>query len=107
MLIDEISTFFDFVIQNGRAFRILLGKSSSSSFYARLIDLLCSRYASADEVDDEPASHYMYLFIANGTVGMLREWVASGFPIDSRSIAEMMYLFSSRVSQSRSQAVSD
>ena len=34
---------------------------------------------------------------ANGTVGMLRAWVNTGFPVSSREIAEMMYLFSTRV----------
>ena len=37
--------------------------------------------------------------MANGTVGMLREWVSSGFPVSSREIAEMMYFFSVRVSR--------
>lgn len=96
-LLVETTTFFDFVRQNERAFRVLLGDSTSNGFAARLIDFLCIKYARPDESD--VAAHFVNLYIANGTVGMLREWVNSGFPVSSRTIAEMMYFFSVKVSQ--------
>lgn len=94
-LLAETTAFFDFVRQNGRAFRILLGDSASSSFEVRLIDFLCAKYATPNERD--MTTHYMNLYIANGTVGMLREWVNSDFSVSSRAIAEMMYFFSVKV----------
>ena len=84
-LLAETTAFFDFVRQNGRAFRILLGDSASSSFEVRLIDFLCTKYATPNERD--MTTHYMNLYIANGTVGMLREWVNSDFSVSSRAIA--------------------
>ena len=98
LLLDETSTFFDFVKQNERAFRIFFGEPTSSGFAARLIKLLSSKYSAPVENGDEATSHYARLYVANGTVGMLREWVNAGFPVSSREIAEMMYLFSVRVS---------
>ena len=97
-LLAETTAFFDYVRLNERAFRIFLGESRSSDFVARLIDRLCSKYSAPTEAGDETASYYTHLYIACGTVGMLREWVNSGFPMSSREIAEMMYVFSVRVS---------
>lgn len=96
-LLAETTSFFDFVRQNERAFRVLLGNSAPNSFSAQLIGLLCSKYASPDKSDK--TSLYASFYMANGTVGMLREWVSSGFPVSSREIAEMMYFFSVRVSR--------
>ena len=61
-------------------------------------DFDCQIRLFLDTKDDgDLASYYMHLYIANGTVGMLREWVNSGFPVSSRKIAEMMCAFSMRV----------
>ena len=46
---------------------------------------------------DELSMHYLRLYTANGTIGMLREWLASGFPVSSRKIAEMMYFLSRKI----------
>ena len=97
--LDETSTFFDFVKQNERAFRVFFGEPTSSDFAAKLIKLLSSKYSAPVENGNETTSHYARLYVANGTVGMLREWVNSGFPVSSRAIAEMMYFFSVKISQ--------
>lgn len=97
-LLDRTTAFFDHVKQNERAYRILLGESTSSNFTARLIDLLCTRYVGPNKGNGDMIPYYTYLYIACGTAGMLREWVISGFPISSREIAEMMYSLSVRVS---------
>ena len=47
-----------------------------------------------DENTDESTAQFIRHFIANGTVGMLREWVNKGFPVNSRRIAELMYYLS-------------
>ena len=96
-LLTETTAFFDFVKQNERAFRVLLSDSTPNGFVVRLIDFLRSKYAKPSK--GNTASIYASLYMANGTVGMLREWVNSGFPVSSREIAEMMYFFSVRVSQ--------
>lgn len=101
-LLENTTAFFDYVKQNERGFRVLLGESTSSDFAARLIGLLCSKYVEPGKGDEDVASYYTHLYIANGTVGMLREWVNSGFPVSSREIAEMMYAFSVRVTQLQS-----
>ena len=56
-------------------------------------------YVPVGDDVDELTSRYTQLYIANGTVGMLREWVNEDFPLSSQEIAEIMYTLSRRVSQ--------
>ena len=96
-LLAQTTAFFDYVKRNEAAYRVFLGETSSSDFATRLIELLCSNYASLDECGSDASSYFAHFYVANGTVGMLREWVNSGFPVSSREIAEMMYRFSVKV----------
>ena len=95
-ILAQSTAFFDFVKRNKGAFRVLLGESTSSDFAARLIDLLCSGLSSDS---DDPSTRYANLYIANGTVGLLREWVCADFPISSSELAQMMFQFSVKVTQ--------
>ena len=62
----------------------------------RLVDLLCSQYIPIEE-DDELSSCFIRQYVAHGTVGMMRKWVQSGYPVSNREIAEKMYYLSKKV----------
>ena len=53
--------------------------------------------ADAQIFTDELTAQFIRHYIANGTVGMLRAWISSDFPVSSRKIAEMMYDMSTNV----------
>ena len=74
-----------------------MGNSAGNSFAPTLVEYLCSVYIPVDESNDDLSDRYIRLYIANGTVGMLREWVEKDFPIRSRKIAEKMYFLSRKV----------
>lgn len=91
--------FFDFIRDNKRTVRTLFNDSSGCSFTTRLVDHLCNGYIPVRGNDDELTAGFKRLYIANGTVGMLREWVNKDAPISSEKLAEMMYSLSRRISQ--------
>ena len=93
------TAFFDFVKENKKAFLIFFNSSVESGFSSHLVDLLCSRYITLLECDDEVLESYIRIYIASGTVGMLREWVTSGFSVSSRNMAEMMYSLSRKITE--------
>ena len=64
-----------------------------------MIEHLCNGYVSVSESSDEISARFIKFYIANGTVGMLREWVSEDFPVSSQRIAEMMYFFLSKINQ--------
>ena len=96
-LLTETTAFFDFVQENKKAFRILFNENSGSGFFARLVDFLRDGYVAAEKEPDDPATDFVHSYIANGTVGMLRKWILSDFPLDSHQIAEMMYFLSRKL----------
>ena len=97
MIIEASTVFFDYVKANEKAFRILFRELSDSSFSNKMVEFLCSGYIIINDNTDETTARFIRLYIANGTVGMMREWINAGFPVSSRRIAEMMYFFSRKV----------
>ena len=98
-LLRATTAFFDYVKENERVFRVLFSESVNYDFSSRLVDLLCSQHIPGTGNVAKPSSKFIQRYIANGTVGMLREWVASSFPISSRQIAELMYFLSRRIAE--------
>ena len=96
-LLTETTAFFDKVKLNEKAFRILFGKSTGNSFALRMVDYLCSWDFPVNKGVDEQTACYIRLYIACGTVGMLRQWIDTEFALSSRKIAEMMFYYSRRV----------
>ena len=96
-LLVATTAFFDFARDNKKAFRILFGKNSGGGFFARLVNFLCDGYVFAQRDTDDLTADFVKYYIANGTVGMLKKWVLSDFPLESHRIAEMMYFFSKKV----------
>ena len=72
-LLAATSEFFDFIKENG--------------------------YVPVGNSADELTSGFIRTYIANGTVGMMREWVNTDFRISSQDLAEMMYFLSREISQ--------
>ena len=96
-LLEANMAFFDYVKENGRSFRILFSRSGDDGFAARMVEFVCSEHMPVGEQPDELSARFVRLYIANGTVGMLREWINADFPFSSQKIAEMMYFLSRKV----------
>lgn len=96
-LLETNVAFFDYVRENDRVFRILFDESKGSCFAARLVDVLCAGFIPVSGDADETSVRFMRVYVANGTAGMLREWVNTGYPVSSREIAEKMYFLSRSV----------
>ena len=96
-LLEANTVFFDYVKENGKSFRILFGRSEDNGFASRMVEFICSGYIPVGEQADEQTARFIRLYIANGTVGMLREWIKADFPVSSRKIAEMMYFLSRKI----------
>ena len=98
-LLAATAEFFDYVKENKKTVRILFNSSNGSNFAAQMVEHLCNGYIPVSDSPDEMTVRFTQLYIANGTVGMLREWANEDFPLGSREIAEMMYTLSRRISK--------
>ena len=98
-LLAATTDFFDYIKENKQTIQILFRKSASNDFSERMVEFLLNGYVPVGENMDELTSRFTQLYIANGTVGMLREWVNTDFPVSSEKMAEMMYSISRDISQ--------
>ena len=96
-LIAATTKFFDYIQENKKQIRILFNESCGDGFAMRLREHLFHGFIPVDEDLDELTVRYTQLYIANGAVGILREWIYSDFSISSVRIAEMMYSLSRRI----------
>jgi AcrR family transcriptional regulator len=96
-LLRATTAFFDYVKENEKVFHILFSESANAGFTSRMVDLLCAQHIPGVENVDELTSAFMQRYVANGTVGMLREWIDKGFPVSSQEISEMMYYLSRKI----------
>ena len=93
-LLSSATAFFEFVKENEKAFRILLREPSGNSF----VEFLCSGYVPVHSEKDEASARFISLYIAYGSVGLMREWVEAGFPFSSREMAKMIFSLSWKIS---------
>ena len=96
-LLTLTTAYFDDVKKNKKAYRILFGESAGNSFASTLVEYFSSGYVPVSNQNDEFTDRFVRLYIANGTVGMLREWVEKDCPVSSGEMAEMMYSLSRKV----------
>lgn len=71
-LLAATSEFFDFIRENKRTVRILFSNSCANSFSARLVEFLCDGYVPVADENDTTSSRFIQIYIANGTIGMMR-----------------------------------
>jgi AcrR family transcriptional regulator len=97
-LLSSATDFFEYVKEHERAFRILFRESSGNSFFSRMVEFLCSGYVPVHSEKDEASARFISLYIAYGSVGLMREWVEAGFPFSSREMAKMIFSLSWKIS---------
>ena len=96
-LLAATTGFFEYIKDNRKTVRVLFNENNGSGFTSRLVDHIMNGYVPVDENSDDLTAHFKQLYIANGTVGMLCEWIRSDFPMSSEVIADMMYNISKRI----------
>ena len=81
--------FFDYVVENERLFRILIVQRDNSSFNLRLINTVMEKYCKALEPKGDVPDRYAYIYCVSGVIGIMKEWIGSGFPISAREFAKI------------------
>lgn len=95
--IDVVEEFFEYVRNNERLFRTLLVIRDSGNFNRRLVDVVMEKYRSPLDRNNELKDRYEYIYCVNGVIGILKEWIMTDFPINSRSFAEIVLHMASKV----------
>lgn len=81
--VNILTSFFDYVKQEEKLFRILVIKHNNGNFNQRLIDTVMEKLPGVSK------DRYTYIYCVNGIVGIIREWIMKNFPISTRKLAEI------------------
>ena len=77
--IETFQPFMQYIKDNGDSFRILLSSSVDSSFGEQIMRAVMDKYDEFAVLDDKEEMRFRFIFAVNGCVGVVREWINSGF----------------------------
>ncbi len=93
--IDSIIPFMQYIKDNGDAFRILLSSSADTTFGEHIVSAVMDKYDEFTTFSDEDENEMRFIFLVNGVVGVVREWITGGFKLSidkiSRLIVDMAF----------------
>lgn len=89
-----ISDLVQYLADNSDLCKILLGKHGDSAFLKKVLQLAQQRSfrAWASEMDKSKEANfaYLYSFIANGSVGLIQDWIEGGMREKPEAIANII-----------------
>ena len=96
--VEESVFFLDLVKRNQKIFHLQFDDLATGGFQRKLVDYLCEGYIPSPSNVSEMKAHLTKLYVANGIVGILQEWMETDYAASSREIAELLYDLSKKVS---------
>lgn len=85
-----LESFFIYIKDNDRMFRILILQSDKRAFNRRLIDAVLRKYHVEAQSSNPMLAKYEYVFIVSGVIGLLGAWMEGNYPISARKFSEMV-----------------
>ncbi len=82
-----LQSFFQYVYENEKLFRVLILQRDSSSFNQRLVNSVMVKYQMPGKRESELLERYACVYCVNGVIGMMKEWIGDGFPITPKEFA--------------------
>lgn len=85
-----LESFFTYIKDNDRMFRILIMQSDNRVFNRRLIDAVLRKYHVESQSGNPRLAKYEYVFIVSGVIGLLGAWMEGNYPISAKKFSEMV-----------------
>ena len=89
-MVEVFEEFFNYVRENEKVFRVLMICRDNSSFNRRMLDTIMEKYKMSIEWNGELPEKYTYIYSVSGVIGIMGEWIDSGFSISSKKLARMV-----------------
>ena len=90
-MLEIFEEFFDYVKENAKVFRVLVVRHDNRSFNRRMLDTIMEKYKMSLEYRADMPTKYTYIYSVSGVIGIMGEWIDSGFSIPSGKLAEMVW----------------
>lgn len=87
--VEMLAKILEFIKANAKIFNILLNSNGDIQFLQEVVQVIGEQhfFALAESRDD---SEYMFLFFANGCIGMIRKWLKEGMQKPTGELAELI-----------------
>ena len=85
----KIFALFEYIRVNSRIFYAMMFNSGSSRFCKKLTDAILQKCEKLSAIEDERVSRMSYIFCSNGIVGLVRDWIESGFCLDTGNFTKI------------------
>lgn len=87
-MLDDFTAFFSYVRTHSGDFDILL-RNGNTDFSERILSAAMKHFPRQDTGEEASLKNrWGYIYAMNGVIGLLRDWIRSGFPVDDRRFAE-------------------
>lgn len=90
-MLEVFEEFFNYVKDNAKVFRALVIRHDNSNFNRRMLDTVMDKYKMSLEHNGELPAKYTYIYSVSGVIGIMGEWIDSGFAISSKKLAKMVW----------------
>lgn len=86
----ELEVFFNYIQSNEKIFRILMFQSGERDFNNKLVSFILERYKNSTVIEDKLLAKYGCIYCINGVIGLVKEWIQDGFPINYKHFAKLV-----------------
>jgi AcrR family transcriptional regulator len=88
---DNFTAFFSYVHEHARDFSVLF-RSGGMGFTDQLTSAILERFHGPAEQDRSSGLtvRWGYIFAVNGVIGVMRDWIESGFPMSDEQFAHVV-----------------
>jgi AcrR family transcriptional regulator len=95
--IKNIERVFEYIIENRNHIRVLMSEQGDIGFQRDLLAVIyeqCGMWLSND-VNTDPAKSVLYfIFLVNGSVGLIQHWLKTGLKETAAEMSELIYSMS-------------
>jgi len=91
--IEGLEKLVDYVKENKELFHILLNKNNDMTFQKKILNIIGKQYFFSESnpaFATHPQGDYIFLFFANGALGILKKWLEEDAVLPSRDIAALI-----------------
>ena len=90
-ILEGVFKYFD---DNGKHFQVLMSEQGDINFQKQLLTLIykqCGIITSKKVNLDEDKKELYFIFVVNGSVGLIQHWLKDGFKKPPKEMAEVLY----------------
>lgn len=93
-MIKIIENILEYIVDNKKHIQILMSEQGDINFQKQLLSMIYNRCGISPAIENNTGSssdEYYFVFVVNGSVGLIQYWLKSGLNRSAREMAEIIY----------------